>query len=169
MARGFWSGSIGFGLVNEDHGGFMIESIRDVMTRSVETAAPGTTLRDAARKMMDFNIGSLPVCEGRRVVGIVTDRDIVVRGIAAGLDPALTPVNEIMTRDPITVRETSYLGEAEWIMREQQLRRLPVVDDKGNLVGYLAMGRVARTEELEEAGRLIRSISGDSTRRSKTA
>jgi CBS domain-containing protein len=67
------------------------------------------------------------------------------------------------------VRETSYLGEAEWIMREQQLRRLPVVDDKGNLVGYLAMGRVARTEELEEAGRLIRSISGDSTRRSKTA
>jgi CBS domain-containing protein len=148
----------------------MIESIRDVMSRNVETAAPETTLRDAARKMKDFNIGSLPVCEGRRVVGILTDRDIVVRGLAAGLDLAVTPVNEIMTRDPVTVRETSYLGEAEWIMREQQLRRLPVVDDKGNLVGYLAMGRVARTEELEEAGRLLRGVSGErpSARRSRT-
>src|SRR5689334_16014185 len=103
----------------------MIESIRDVMTRSVEFATPDTPVRDAARRMKEHNIGSLPVCEGRRVVGVLTDRDIVVRGIAEGLDPEKTPVNEIMSRNPVTVRDTSYLGEAEWIMRERQLRRLP--------------------------------------------
>jgi len=152
----------------------MIESIRDVMTRSVEFATPDTPVRDAARRMKEHNIGSLPVCEGRRVVGVLTDRDIVVRGIAEGLDPEKTPVNEIMSRNPVTVRDTSYLGEAEWIMRERQLRRLPVVDDKGNLVGYLALARVARTEEFEEAGRLLRSVSSDpgrgtTTKRARTA
>lgn len=148
----------------------MIELVRDVMTIKVEVLAPDTPVSIAARKMRDFNIGSLPVCEGRRIVGILTDRDIVLRAVAEQLDPGTTPVNEIMTRDPFTVRESAYLGEAEWVMREKQLRRLPVVDDKGDLVGYLAMARVARTEELEEAGRLLRGISGDKapTPRSKT-
>src|SRR6185295_2839133 len=128
----------------------MIETVRDVMTRNVEVLAADTPVTVAARKMKDLDIGSLPVCEGRRVVGILTDRDIVTRAVADDLPPATTPVNEIMTRDPVTVREDAYLGEAEWVMREKQLRRLPVVDDKGNLVGYLAFARVARTEELEE-------------------
>jgi len=148
----------------------MIETVRDVMTRNVEVLAADTPVTVAARKMKDLDIGSLPVCEGRRVVGILTDRDIVTRAVADELPPATTPVNEIMTRDPVTVREDAYLGEAEWVMREKQLRRLPVVDDKGNLVGYLAIARVARTEELEETGRLLRGISGNRppSARSKT-
>ncbi len=138
----------------------MIELVRDVMSRSVEVLSPGTPVQVAARKMRESDIGSLPVCEGLHIVGIVTDRDIVLRAVAEGLDAGTTPINEIMTRDPVTVRESAYLGEAEWVMREKQLRRLPVVNPKGDLVGYLSLGRVARTEELEEAGRLIRGVSG---------
>ena len=146
----------------------MIESVRDVMTRNVETAAPDTTVENVALRMKARNIGSIPVCDQGRVVGIVTDRDIVIRAIASGLDPEGTPVSEIMSRDVVTVRDISYLGEAEWIMRERQLRRLPVVDEKGALVGYLALARVARTEEFEEAGRLLRGISRDTAGKKRT-
>lgn len=139
-----------------------METIRNVMTRDVETAAPETTMKDAAQMMRSSDIGSLPVCEGRRVVGMITDRDIAVRGVADGRDPASTPVRDIMSSSVVSVREDSDLGEAERLMHDRQLRRLPVVDERGDLVGYLAMARVARTESPEQAGKLLQGISQNS-------
>ncbi|HZE96461.1 MAG TPA: CBS domain-containing protein [Planctomycetota bacterium] len=136
-----------------------METVRDVMSRNVECVEPQASLRTAARIMRDRDFGSLPVCENRQVLGIVTDRDIAVRAVASGLDADRTPVNEIMSREVVSVRETAYLGDAERIMRDRQLRRLPVLNQKGELVGYLAMARIARTEEPVETGRVLRGVS----------
>ena len=80
--------------------------IKDVMTTGVECVRPETTLQEAAAKMKSLNVGPLPVCEGDRAVGIVTDRDIVIRAISDGRDPRTTPVRDVMTKDVVTVQET---------------------------------------------------------------
>src|SRR6185295_4150668 len=103
----------------------MSKSVKDLMSKDVLTASPNMRLRDAAEVMRSWNIGSMPVCEDRKVVGIVTDRDITIRGVAEGLDPATARVGEIMSRDIVAIREDAGLDEAERIMTEWQLRRLP--------------------------------------------
>src|SRR5688572_4360546 len=123
-----------------------MEAIKDIMTRDVECATPDMTIKDAAETMKFKDIGSLPVCDGRKLVGIVTDRDITIRAVAAGRDPGSTKVGEVMTGRVITVREDADLKEAERLMHDHQLRRLPVVDAGGELVGYLALAKVARQE-----------------------
>ena len=137
----------------------MNESIRDIMTRDVETATFDMTIKDAARIMKDKDIGSLPVCEGRKVKGVVTDRDITIRAVAEGRDPASTRVVDVMTQEIVSVREDADLKEAEELMHDRQLRRLPVVNDQGELVGYLAMAKIARTESPEQAGKVIKGVS----------
>lgn len=134
-------------------------AIRDIMSSDVQKAEPGTTLKDAAVMMKTRDIGSLPVCEGKRVVGIVTDRDIVVRAVAEGLDPGSTRVSDIMSKEIVGVREDSDVKEAEKIMQEQQLRRLPVMNAQGELVGYLALAKIARSEAPEDAGKVVKGIS----------
>ena len=137
----------------------MEESIREIMTREVEAAQPDMTIQDAARLMKDKDIGSLPVCEGRKVVGMVTDRDITVRGVAEGRNPGSTRVGDVMSRDVISVKDDSKLGDAERLMHDRQLRRLPVLNGEGELVGYLAMARIARNESPERAGRVLKGVS----------
>jgi len=137
----------------------MEAAIRDIMTREVESAQPDMTIRDAAQMMKSRDIGSLPVCEGRKVVGVVTDRDITIRGVADGRDPVSTRVGEVMSRQVFSVKEDARLAEAERLMHDQQLRRLPVVNGEGDLVGYLALAKVARTESTEQAGKVIKGVS----------
>ena len=137
----------------------MEAAISDIMTRKVESAQPDMTIRDAARMMKSRDIGSLPVCEGRKVVGVVTDRDITIRGVADGRDPGSTRVTEVMSRQIFSVREDARLAEAERLMHDQQLRRLPVVNGEGDLVGYLALAKVARTESSERAGKVLQGVS----------
>ena len=137
----------------------MEESIREIMTREVEAAQPDMTIQDAARLMKDKDIGSLPVCEGRKVVGMVTDRDITVRGVAEGRNPGSTRVGDVMSRDVISVKDDSKLDDAERLMHDRQLRRLPVLNGEGELVGYLAMARVARNATPERAGRVLKGVS----------
>ena len=139
-----------------------MNAIKDIMTRDVEFATPDMTTREAALIMKSHDIGSLPVCEGRRVVGIVTDRDVTVRAVAEGRDPSSTKVKEIMSGEPVTVSEDADLKEAEKLMHDRQLRRLPVVDARGELVGYLAMARIAREESPERAGKVIQGVSQSS-------
>src|SRR5947207_2771425 len=134
----------------------MTQTIRDVMTRDVETATPDTTIKDAAELLRSKDIGSLPVCDGRKVVGVITDRDIATRAVAQGCDPGSTRVSEVMTKEVVSVRESSDLSEAERLMHDRQLRRLPVLNDQGELVGYLAMAKIARTESPEQAGKVIK-------------
>jgi len=137
----------------------MTKAIRDIMTKDIECASPESTLQDAASAMKAHHIGSLPVCEGKRVMGIITDRDIAIRGVAEGRDPGSTKVRDCMSKDIVSVREDSDVKEAEKLMRDRQLSRLPVLNGEGNLVGYLAMARIARSESPEEAGKVLQGVS----------
>lgn len=140
----------------------MDPKVSDVMTRDVEAAKPDMTTQEAARVMRDRNIGSLPVVEGTRVIGLVTDRDITIRAVADGKSPGDCRVQDVMSKDVVCVREEDSLAEAERIMHDRQLRRLPVVKDEGVLVGYLAFAKVARNEDPEQTGQVIQGVSSPS-------
>lgn len=137
----------------------MKQRIGDVMTRDVSFAWPHMTIREAAVQMKERGIGSLPVCEGRQVIGMLTDRDLTIRATAEGSDPHLTKVADVMTREVVSCTPEDYLETAEQLMHDLQLRRLPVVDDDGELVGFLSLAKVARNETPEQAGRVIKGVS----------
>jgi CBS domain-containing protein len=115
----------------------------EVMTRDVVTVRPDATLREAACLMDDLNVGALPVCDGRRLVGIITDRDITVRATADGMRPDATPVHMVMTDDVCWCFEDDSIDEIEHEMARHQIRRLPVVDGRKRLVGMLTLGDLA--------------------------
>lgn len=132
--------------------------VADVMTRNVEVISPGASVREAARRMDELNVGALPVCDGRRLVGIITDRDITVRSTAAGEPPDRTRVQTIMTQDLRWCFDDTPVERAERMMSEVQIRRLPVVDHDGNLIGMLSLGDLA-TDHAPGAGEALRRIS----------
>ena len=113
------------------------------MTRDVQVVAPGDTLRRAAKLMDELNVGVLPVCDGRRLVGMVTDRDITVRGTSAGLAPDEAKVCEVMSEGARYCYEDEPVMEATNLMQRLQIRRLPVVDRDNTLVGIVALGDLA--------------------------
>jgi CBS domain-containing protein len=117
--------------------------LRDVMTRHVTTARPDTTVAEAAEKMRALDVGPLPVCEGARVIGMVTDRDITTRAVAAGRDPRVTSVADIMTRDVFFCFEDQDVKEAATLMSDLQVRRLLVLDRDSNLAGIVSLGDLA--------------------------
>ncbi len=117
--------------------------VRDVMTRNVEKVAPGDTLQTAARKMRDLDVGPLPVCDGDRLAGMVTDRDITVRATAEGLDPTACTVGQVMTPDVVYVFEDQDVKDAADAMAAHQIRRLLVLDAESKLVGIVAMADLA--------------------------
>ena len=134
-----------------------MKTIADVMTTDVEVIRPEETLRDAARAMSDLDVGSLPVCNGRRLVGMITDRDITVRAVAEG-KAVDTPVSEVMTDDVVWCSENDPVDEVLQQMGDAQIRRIPVVDDDRNLVGIVALGDLA-LEEHEDVDEALRDIS----------
>jgi CBS domain-containing protein len=117
--------------------------VRDVMTRGVETAAPDATIAEVARRMRDLDVGSLPVTEGSRLLGIVTDRDLSVRATAAARDPKNTKVREVMSPELAWVFDDEPADAAARVMRERQIRRLPVLDRSDRLVGVVALADLA--------------------------
>jgi CBS domain-containing protein len=117
--------------------------LKDVMTPQVEVLSPAATVREAAQKMKALEVGPLPICEGDRVVGMLTDRDITVRAVAEGRDPATTPVSEIMTPDVLYCYEDQDVHEAARLMAEQQVRRVLVLDRDQRLVGIVSLGDLA--------------------------
>lgn len=129
------------------------KNARDIMTDSPAVATAETTARDAARMMEDNDCGSLPVVEGRdsmKLVGMVTDRDLALRILGRGQDPN-TPIREAMTRNVSSVKQNDDLDAVEHVMSGQQVRRVPVVDDQGRVIGIIAQADLAR--ELESVGR----------------
>jgi CBS domain-containing protein len=132
--------------------------IVDVMTRDVRVIQPDRTVRDAARLMDEMNVGVLPVCDGRRLVGMITDRDITVRSTAAGIAPDQHTVREIMTDDVEWCFDDDDVDEIVEIMSRHQIRRIPVVDRGKRLVGIVALGDLA-TDSEENASRALRRIS----------
>jgi len=136
---------------------------RDIMSSTVKTADRGTSLREAALMMRDGDMGSVPVVEGGKLVGIVTDRDIVVRSIAEGKD-ASSPVGEAMTTEIFSVRPDDFVFEAIRLMGDKQVRRIPVVDENGALAGIIAMADVAlEMEDEREIAETLEEISSGSS------
>lgn len=131
---------------------------RELMTRDVVTVRPDATIREAARTMDDLNVGALPVCDGRRLVGIVTDRDITVRATADGMLPDTTLVRAVMSEDVCWCFEDDGVDEIERAMAHRQIRRMPVVDRAKRLVGMVALGDLA-TDGAPGTNEALRSIS----------
>ena len=132
--------------------------ISDIMSRDVQVARPEDTLRDAAETMARIDVGSLPICDGRRLLGIVTDRDIVVRGLAKGLG-ADSGVTQVMTEGVEYCFEDDDLVEVSDKMAASQIRRIPVVDRDRNLVGIVSLGDVAREARPADAGDVLEEVS----------
>jgi len=131
--------------------------IADLMSTEVQTVQPQESLRRAAQYMQELDVGALPVCDGDRLLGMLTDRDITVRGVADDLDPDEACVSDIMSPDVQTLTEEQDGSEAKRLMGELQLRRLPVVDAQQRLVGIVSLGDLAVRESghIDEAVREI--------------
>jgi CBS domain-containing protein len=121
----------------------MDQSIRDVMTPNPSAISRSASILDAAQLMRGNDIGDVIVLENDRLFGILTDRDIVVRGLAERSDAETIPVGEICSRDLTTIESTASVEQAERLMREKAIRRLPVVDENGDVVGIVSIGDVA--------------------------
>lgn len=133
--------------------------VADVMTRGVRSMGPQDSLQAAAQAMDELNIGAIPVCEGDRLVGMVTDRDIIVRGVARGLPIGQTALREVMSAPVRVCREDDPLDQVTAMMGSVQLRRVPVLDDGGQLVGILSLGDVAAKGSAGQASEALTDIS----------
>ena len=136
----------------------MARSVRDVMTPGVRTVSPSQSLAEAAAVMKGEDVGSVPVVEDDRLAGIVTDRDIVIRAVAERRDPQTVKVDEVASRQLVTVEPEHDLDEALALMARHQVRRLPVVE-AGRLVGMLAQADVALEAKEKKVGETIEEIS----------
>jgi CBS domain-containing protein len=132
--------------------------VQEIMSRTVELVDPNTTIRDAARKMRADNLGALPVGENDRLVGVVTDRDIVMRGVAADRSAGNTTVREVMSEHVYWCFDDADVSDAAKIMTEHQVRRLPVVNQNKRLVGVVALADLGRNGE-DAAKGALRGIS----------
>jgi CBS domain-containing protein len=125
-------------------------TVADVMTRNPRTMTPQDTLADAARVMDELNVGVVPVCDGDRLCGMVTDRDIVVRGLARDADPKTCKLSDVMSGHVRTARQDDDVDEVLSEMASSQIRRMPVVDGQDKLVGILSIGDIAAKSPEDE-------------------
>ncbi|HVM69381.1 MAG TPA: CBS domain-containing protein [Gaiellaceae bacterium] len=133
------------------------KQIREVMSSDLTTVEPGASIQDAARRMRSEDVGALPIVEGDRLVGMITDRDITIRAVAEGnLDAT---VADIASKDIVSIDPQQTLEEAARLMAEHQLRRLPVCEEDGRLVGILAQADVATTGHDSLTGEVVEEIS----------
>lgn len=129
-------------------------TVADVMTRDVEVVGPDETLQHAAQRMDELNVGSLPVCNGKRLLGMITDRDITVRATAAGLSPEATCVSDVMTDQVRWCFDHDSTDELMQKMGDTQIRRVPVLNDDKELVGIVSLGDLA----LRQGGQIDRAV-----------
>lgn len=133
--------------------------VREIMTESVECASPDTSLDIIAKMMDDNDVGCIPICQGETVIGMITDRDIVIKAVARGKDPTAVKANDIMSIDVISVSPDTDAHEAAAKMSEYQIKRLPIIEN-GKLVGILALGDLAIERiHVNEAGNALNGIS----------
>jgi CBS domain-containing protein len=137
----------------------MGEDIRDVMTSKLCSIDTDKSVAYAAKMLRDEDVGLAPIVEGDRLVGTLTDRDIAIRVVAEGRDPESTMVREVASTDLVTVDPQQDLGEALRLMAEHQVRRLPVVEDDGRLVGIVAQADIARQRDDAKTGEVVEQIS----------
>jgi CBS domain-containing protein len=133
------------------------------MTREVDVVAPNASIRDAAAKMKELDVGAIPVCDGQKLSGLVTDRDITLRAVAEGRDPSKTRVSEVMSSEIAYCFEDNSVEQAAKLMESKQIRRLPILDRNKRLAGIVSLGDIAvRTEgsrQKDLAGEALEEIS----------
>jgi len=136
----------------------VMSSVSDIMSTDVQVVGPQETLRCGAQLMREFDVGALPVCDGRRLLGMLTDRDITVRGVAEGLDTSKACVSDVMTVDLEYCTIEQDAQDLMRVMGEKQVRRLPVIDADKNLVGIVSLGDLA-TRQSAHTDQALREIS----------
>ncbi len=134
-------------------------TVREIMSSGAECAQENDTIQDAAKKLADLNVGAMPICgDDDRLKGMITDRDIVVKVVAEGKDPASTKVSELAEGKPVTIGADDSVEDALKTMSEHKVRRLPVIDGR-ELVGVISQADVARNLPDEKTGDLVEAIS----------
>lgn len=137
--------------------------VKDAMHKGAEWVGPETPVIEVAKKMRDLDVGSLPVGENDRLVGMVTDRDVTCRGVANGRDWTRLTAREVMSNGIIYCKDAEDLEDALRIMEQKQVRRLPVIDDKKRMVGMLSLGDVAHAASHELSGEVVAAVSAHHT------
>jgi CBS domain-containing protein len=137
-----------------------VPQIRELMTSNPRTVQPDATAADAAKLMRDEDTGIAPIAEGDgRLVGVVTDRDIAIRVVAEGKDATTTKVSDVASQNLVTIDPQQDLDEVLRLMAKHQVRRLPVVEEDGKLVGIVAQADVARHTDAARTGEVVEQIS----------
>ena len=135
-------------------------TVKEVMTADVRSMGPADSIAAAAKAMSELNVGVIPVCEGGKLLGVVTDRDIVIRAVAKGLD-GQTPLSGVMSKQVETASADDDLDEVLQRMASGQIRRMPIVDSSGMLAGIVSIGDIAvkGSEEEADVGQSLGAIS----------
>jgi CBS domain-containing protein len=136
-----------------------MKKIADVMNRDVYTINPTSTVKNAADLMRALEVSVLPVCEDKKILGVLTDREMTIHVVAVGRDPGTTLVNKIMVPAPAVLPESSSLKAAERLMQKQGSHWVFATDADGNLSGLVSLGKVARADNEKAAGAVVRKIS----------
>jgi len=129
------------------------------MTKNVEVVHPEASIREAAKKMKDINIGLIPVCDGDKIVGMLSDRDITVRATAEGMDPNQTKVRDTMSPEVVYAFEDQDVQDAARMMSERQIRRLLIMSRSKRLTGILSLGDIAVDTSRETSGDILKDVS----------
>jgi len=133
--------------------------IKDVMTTKPVSCDPADTLDTVAKLMLEHDCGEIPVCDGAKILGVITDRDITLRAVATGRTPSAVTVRDVMTNNVVTIRDTDKIGRALELMEEKLVRRLPVVNDDDKLVGIVSEADLVAKMPTMKVARLVRSVS----------
>jgi CBS domain-containing protein len=150
----------------------MSSNIQDIMTQNPASCTPETQLRHVAQLMVENDCGSIPVVENTenlRLLGIVTDRDIVCRVVAQGKNPVDAPAQDAMSQPVVSVRPDSSVNDCIRLMEENQIRRIPVVDENGRLVGLVTQAQIARSANAQQVGKAVKTVSRKSKEPSRVA
>ena len=134
--------------------------VNEIMSKRVITVVPEATLEEGARRMREWDVGILPVSEdGKRVIGVVTDRDVVIRGMADGHDPKNSSIQQVMTPEVVCCLESQDVAEAAHLMKEKHIRRLMVLNQDSQIVGVLSLGDLARTAGTDVAFEVLKEAA----------
>lgn len=133
--------------------------VKNAMHKGAEWVTPDTPITQVAKKMYDLDVGSIPVGENDKLVGMVTDRDITCRGVANGKDLSRLTARDVMTKGIVYCRDSEDLDDALRIMESKKIRRLPVIDEKKRMVGMLSLGDISHSAPHELSGELMAAVS----------
>jgi CBS domain-containing protein len=137
----------------------MKSTVKSAMHKGAEWVGPQTSVAEIAQKMRELDVGSIPVGENDRLIGMVTDRDIICRGVANGRDVNTLTARDVMTKGIVYCRDRDSIDEALGLMESKQIRRLPVIDDNKRMVGFLSFGDISHAASPKLAGELMAAVS----------